>query len=86
MQRTYNNSYNKNNATSPNQGGFQHGGYNNNRGGGYNNRGGGYQRGGYSNRYSNEGNEGRYNRKHEASESSQAEEVIPCKLKLKYSI
>lgn len=79
-QRTYNNNYNKNNATSPNQGGFQHaGGYNNDRGGrgGYNNRGGGYQRGGYNNRYNNEGGEGRYTRKHEASESSQPEEVIP---------
>lgn len=78
-QRNYNN-YNKNNhmSTSPNQqggggypqnNGYNRGGYNNNRGG-YNNRGGGY-----NNRYNNDG--GRYTRKHEASESSQPEEIIP---------
>merc|ERR1712127_404873 len=57
-----NNNYNKNQmSTSPNQH-YQNGGYNN--------------RGGYQNRYNNNNNEGRYNRKHD-SESSQQEEVIP---------
>lgn len=73
------NNYNKNNqSTSPNQGGYQNG-YNNR--GGHNNRGGYQNRGGYNNRYNSEGgeagNQGRYVRRHEASESSQPEEIVP---------
>lgn len=85
------NNYNKSPQDGNNGGGNRNynnqgeGGYQNSNRGGYNQSRGGFQsRGGYqNNRYNNEGGEGgnhmqgRYNRKHDASESSQPEEVIP---------
>lgn len=77
-QRGGYNNYNKN-QTSP---GYNNNGYHNNNRGGYQNRGGYNNRGSYNNRYSNseagsESGGNRYHRRHEASESSQPEEVVP---------